>query len=94
MSSVLELQASAGLYTHIDGPHSRVPVGRFKIGLIAEERRAHLTNDVAHDPRVSDPSVLVSSVCSSSFGGASRAPRSTLSKFSPPSVGSSASTSS
>src|SRR5579871_3146666 len=25
--NVLELQASAGLYTHLDGPHSRVPVG-------------------------------------------------------------------
>lgn len=51
----LELQASAGLYTHLDGGHARVPVGRFKIGLIAEERRAHLTNDVAHDPRIGDP---------------------------------------
>jgi PAS domain S-box-containing protein len=51
---VLELQASAGLYTHLDGAHSRVPVGQFKIGLIAEERVPHMTNDVAHDPRVSD----------------------------------------
>lgn len=51
---VLELRASAGLYTHLDGAHSRVPVGRFKIGLIAEDRQPHLTNDVAHDPRVSD----------------------------------------
>ncbi|MDQ3687885.1 MAG: PAS domain S-box protein [Acidobacteriota bacterium] len=51
---VLELQASAGLYTHLDGPHARVPVGKFKIGLIAEERRPHLTNDVRNDPRVSD----------------------------------------
>lgn len=52
--NVLELIASAGLYTHINGPHSRVPVGKFKIGLIAEERQPHLTNDVLHDPRVSD----------------------------------------
>jgi PAS domain S-box-containing protein len=51
---VLELQASAGLYTHLDGPHSRVPVGSFKIGLIAEERRPHLTNDVRNDPRIGD----------------------------------------
>jgi len=49
---VLELEASAGLYTHIDGPHSRVPVGQFKIGLIAQEKLPHLTNDVLHDPRV------------------------------------------
>ena len=52
---ILELQASAGLYTHLDGPHSRVPVGQFKIGLIAAERRPHLTNQVFDDPRVSDP---------------------------------------
>ncbi|MEJ7638056.1 MAG: GAF domain-containing protein [Singulisphaera sp.] len=51
---ILELQASAGMYTHIDGPHGRVPVGRFKIGLIAHERAPHLTNDVPNDPRVGD----------------------------------------
>ena len=51
---VLELQASAGLYTHLNGPHARVPVGQFKIGLIAEERQPHLTNDVLHDPRVNN----------------------------------------
>ena len=51
---MLELQASAGIYTHIDGPHARVPVGAFKIGLIAEEREPHITNDVQTDPRVSD----------------------------------------
>lgn len=49
---VLELQASAGMYTHIDGPHSRVPVGALKIGLIALERKPHLTNAVIGDPRV------------------------------------------
>jgi signal transduction histidine kinase len=51
---MLELRASAGLYTHIDGPHGRVPVGKFKIGLIAAERLPHLTNDVLNDPRVSN----------------------------------------
>ena len=49
---VLELQASAGMYTHIDGPHSRVPVGQFKIGKIAQDRQPHLTNQVIGDPRV------------------------------------------
>ena len=53
-SDVLELQASAGMYTHTDGPHGRVPVGKFKIGLIAAERRPHLTNSVVGDPRVGD----------------------------------------
>ena len=52
---MLELSASAGLYTHIDGGHARVPVGKFKIGLIAEEKLAHLTNDVQSDPRVGNP---------------------------------------
>ena len=51
---VLELQASAGMYTHIDGAHSRVPVGQFKIGKIAQERQPHLTNQVLGDPRVGD----------------------------------------
>jgi PAS domain S-box-containing protein len=51
---VLEMQASAGLYTHINGPHGRVPVGKFKIGLIAEERRPHMTNEVVGDPQVGD----------------------------------------
>ena len=51
---VLELRASAGLYTHLDGPHSRVKVGEFKIGRIASSRQPHLTNDVPHDPDVSD----------------------------------------
>jgi PAS domain S-box-containing protein len=51
---MLELQASAGMYTHLDGPHARVPVGRYKIGLIAEERKAHLTNSVIGDSRVGD----------------------------------------
>jgi signal transduction histidine kinase len=51
---VLELKASAGLYTHLDGPHSRIKVGEFKIGRIASSRKPHLTNDVPHDPDVSD----------------------------------------
>jgi len=52
--NVLELQASAGMYTHLDGPHGRVPVGKYKIGLIAQERKPHLTNSVVGDPRVND----------------------------------------
>jgi signal transduction histidine kinase len=51
---MLELQASAGLYTHKDGLHSRVLIGQYKIGMIAAERRPHLTNEVIGDPRVHD----------------------------------------
>jgi len=51
-TQVLELQASAGLYTHLDGSHSRVPVGHLKIGQIAAEKKPHLTNAVIGDPRI------------------------------------------
>lgn len=51
---ILQLQASAGIYTHLDGAHSRIPIGELKIGLIARERQPHLTNDVLNDPRISD----------------------------------------
>ncbi|MDQ2730684.1 MAG: GAF domain-containing protein, partial [Armatimonadota bacterium] len=52
--NVLHLQASAGMYTHLDGPHSRVPVGAFKIGRIAQDRQPHITNEVIGDPEVGD----------------------------------------
>jgi PAS domain S-box-containing protein len=52
--NVLELQASAGIYTHLDGSHARVPVGKFKIGRIAESCEPHLTNSVLEDPWVGD----------------------------------------
>ncbi len=52
---VLELQASAGMYTHIDGGHARVPIGKFKIGRIAENGEPHLTNSVQEDSWVGDP---------------------------------------
>ena len=51
---VLELQASAGLYTHLDGPHARVPLGALKIGRIARDRKPHMTNAVIGDPQVHD----------------------------------------
>jgi PAS domain S-box-containing protein len=51
---VLVLQASSGIYTHLDGPHSRIQMGQYKIGQIAKERLPHLTNKVIGDPRVSD----------------------------------------
>src|SRR6185369_316220 len=53
-TQTLELQASAGCYTHLDGAHSRVRVGEYKIGLIAQEMKPHLTNSVQVDARVSD----------------------------------------
>jgi formate hydrogenlyase transcriptional activator len=52
--NMLELQASAGMYTRLDGSYSRIPVGDLKVGWIAREKKAHLTNDVMTDPRVND----------------------------------------
>ena len=46
----LELQASAGMYTDLDGEQSRIRVGEYMIGMIAQERAAHLTNSVVGDP--------------------------------------------
>jgi PAS domain S-box-containing protein len=51
---VLELQASAGIYTHIDGARSQIRVSESTIGAIAQSRQPHLTNDVPHDPKVHD----------------------------------------
>ena len=52
----LHLLASAGRYTHLDGAkHRRVPLGAYKIGLIAAGKEAKfLINDVQQNPRVHD----------------------------------------
>jgi PAS domain S-box-containing protein len=42
------------MYTHLDGPHGRIPVGQFKVGRIASERKPHLTNAVIGDPAISN----------------------------------------
>ena len=46
-TAILALEASAGMYTQIDGPHS-------EIGLIAQQLRPYLTNQVLGDPQVHD----------------------------------------
>jgi len=50
----LHLVASAGRYTHIDGDHRRVPLGAFKIGLIAQGRGKTISNHVSSDERIHD----------------------------------------
>lgn len=52
---VLVLQASEGMYTHLDGAYARIPVGQITIGVIAKERRPYLSTDVTSDPLVGDP---------------------------------------
>lgn len=51
----LELEASAGLFPLLDGPHAHIPVGQFTIGRIAVERRSYVTNDLEAEPWRSDP---------------------------------------
>ena len=49
----LELQASSGLHTAIDGAHSHLSLKNYphKVGIIARERRPFLTNEVAGNPQ-------------------------------------------
>jgi PAS domain S-box-containing protein len=50
----LELLASSGMYTHLDGAHSRILLGEKKIGIIAREGRPVLSNSVIGDPNVTE----------------------------------------
>ena len=52
---VLELRASVGQYTRLDGAHARVRVGDTKLGRIARDARPILTNDLPGDPSTADP---------------------------------------
>jgi PAS domain S-box-containing protein len=53
-SDTLELRASAGMYTRLNGQYSRIPVGHFRVGLIAQERTPILINNVIGDSRIPD----------------------------------------
>jgi PAS domain S-box-containing protein len=57
-TSTLEPRASAGMCSDIDDAHGGAPTGRPLVSFVAQERRAHLTNDVVNDPRVRDPEWL------------------------------------
>jgi PAS domain S-box-containing protein len=48
-TKTLELRADAGLNTPLDGELARVPMGKLEIGLIAQKRKPHLTNDILRD---------------------------------------------
>lgn len=51
----LHLVSSSGRYTHIDGSHSRMPFGLYKLGRIAVGQEIKfLTNDVVNDPQIMD----------------------------------------
>lgn len=51
----LALQASSGLYTHIDGDHQTLPIGGdSKIGRVVFEQRPNTSNDIQDNPYVKD----------------------------------------
>jgi PAS domain S-box-containing protein len=52
--NLLEMQASAGLHTHTDGLRSRIPLGQYKIGRIAQDAKLRFSNNVAAEPDVDD----------------------------------------
>jgi signal transduction histidine kinase len=51
---LMELQASAGLSTRIDGTHRFKRVGELKVGIIGSQRQPVLTNQVLGDPLFTD----------------------------------------
>jgi PAS domain S-box-containing protein len=54
VTNELELQASAGLSTELDGTHSSIRVGQQEVGRIARDARPYLTNQVLGDQGVDD----------------------------------------
>ena len=48
----LHLEASAGLYTNLNGEYRRIPLGALKIGKVAQGSGAIFTNDVLGDDRL------------------------------------------
>lgn len=51
---MLELQASAGIYSHINGQHGRIPVGTLKVGKIALARTPQISTNLLADPDILD----------------------------------------
>ena len=52
--TALNLVASSGLYTHIDGSFASVPMGAYKLGTTAEHRIPFLSNCLAEETWVKD----------------------------------------
>ena len=51
---MLELQASAGTHTQLDGPQAKVPIGVLSVGMIALERTPQLSPAEQIDPHLDD----------------------------------------
>ncbi len=65
---MLELQASAGIYTHIDGPHCLIPVGTLKVGKIARDRMPSVCHNPSADPDILDKEWLTREALASFIG--------------------------
>ncbi|MBD3267003.1 PAS domain S-box protein, partial [bacterium] len=52
--AILILRASAGLYTHLNGEHSRIPLGQLKIGRIGEQNESMVINDLQEKGTIID----------------------------------------
>ncbi|NJN85937.1 MAG: GAF domain-containing protein [Leptolyngbyaceae cyanobacterium SL_7_1] len=50
----LRLVASSGMYTNLNGRFARVPLGAYKVGKIAQNRVAFLSNNLIDEPWVGD----------------------------------------
>jgi PAS domain S-box-containing protein len=53
--NLLELQASAGQYTRLNGEYARILVGEAHIGGVAQERKPYIANDLVNDPLTEHP---------------------------------------
>ncbi|MEM1251553.1 MAG: LuxR C-terminal-related transcriptional regulator [Cyanobacteria bacterium P01_H01_bin.21] len=65
---LLRLAASSGLYTHTDGSFSRIPMGEFKIGRIAQNRISLLSNNLAEESWVKYPEWAIANKITSFAG--------------------------
>ena len=65
---MLRLVASSGLYTRTDGSFSRIPMGAFKIGRIAQNRVTLLSNNLTDESWVRYPEWAIANKLSSFAG--------------------------
>jgi PAS domain S-box-containing protein len=53
--NLLELQASAGQYTRLNGEFARMRVGDLHVGHVGQTRKPYITNDLVNDQRTEHP---------------------------------------
>ncbi|MGB3535251.1 MAG: PAS domain S-box protein [Microcoleaceae cyanobacterium] len=53
--NLLELQASSGIYTSLNGKHTDIPLEKTKINQISQTGKPHLVNNISSDPDMENP---------------------------------------